>query len=367
MCRHGEGDWSITDARAVCAHITGPHRMTPLLWRFARLAPAPPAQLASTRASLATLRQTTPNDITPVCDDTDTSSAWTRREDHINAQRGTTQDSFTVMCDSGVQTTAGTAPEAYVEHGQPDQQPDIRHRALLVRASTPSTDCASLPASQSTDARRLHSMSVPVRNSSASAPSQQDFWRPGADTDGPHICSSPAHVWCSASSDRSWGMHNSSAESAVLGSAGRVSHSLEVVLDLDEPEQLHQRQQHAGVGISPLPCAGAGTDRDDGSIGLRGSLDAGTLMAACSDRSMSAEPQSGRTCVPWQPRRSSSCGGSVPSDAQDCMCRAASDPTHGSLLRCAVRFLRALELFWLLWRAVSGSVCDLPERALKTL
>jgi hypothetical protein len=41
-CRYGQGDWNIMDARHVCMHITGPNRLTPLLWRFARTAPPPP-------------------------------------------------------------------------------------------------------------------------------------------------------------------------------------------------------------------------------------------------------------------------------------------------------------------------------------
>lgn len=42
-CRYGGGDWNIVDARHVCAHITGPNRLAPLLWRYARVAPRPPA------------------------------------------------------------------------------------------------------------------------------------------------------------------------------------------------------------------------------------------------------------------------------------------------------------------------------------
>eukprot|EP00892_Ulva_mutabilis_P011831 jgi/Ulvmu1/901/UM101_0009.1 len=51
--KYGGGDWNIVDARHVCAHISGPNRLAPLLWRYARVAPRPPAY--STNAALQRL------------------------------------------------------------------------------------------------------------------------------------------------------------------------------------------------------------------------------------------------------------------------------------------------------------------------
>jgi hypothetical protein len=55
-CRYGRGEWSIEDARQVCAYVTGPHRLAPLLWRTARVAPRPPCQRGQRLSHLATSR-----------------------------------------------------------------------------------------------------------------------------------------------------------------------------------------------------------------------------------------------------------------------------------------------------------------------
>lgn len=60
VCRYGKGEWSIEDARQVCAYVTGPHRLAPLLWRTARMAPRPPRGYAtSTGQAISASRITT--------------------------------------------------------------------------------------------------------------------------------------------------------------------------------------------------------------------------------------------------------------------------------------------------------------------
>lgn len=49
LCRYGGGEWNIVDARHVCDHVTGPNRLAPLLWRYARAAPRPPGYAAGPR------------------------------------------------------------------------------------------------------------------------------------------------------------------------------------------------------------------------------------------------------------------------------------------------------------------------------
>lgn len=331
-CRYGRGEWNITDAQHVCMHITGPHRLTPLLWRFARAAAAapPPLRSAAIEAPPAAWRGVEPTQIDsrsvqdsgPLRQRAPRSSAADRREEHSGERLSPrTLPAFDAYS-GGITHESRSDADVHANEGDAGGVPEARGAGNWRRRgsargswSAAAPEFRFPPQSPASPAQAPHPESTGARGMDLL---QERVGRAGEPWRG-RMFSEDAGP--DRASDRS-GESRGSNGSGTVGS--RAS-------DEQPPTA------HFFIPWQQAEPARAADDTTDAQPDARSGADTGGGGAVRSSRP--PQPATGRYAASQRAPRFEA-GAAAPAVMErnttaPPLRRAQSDPTHGSLLRCA--------------------------------